>query len=160
MKESVGKGILGALLFSLVGGVLYVLIYQFGYIASLCGLVTFLMAAWGYRKFAKAPNLSVKGLIISALITVLIIFLAEYSCIAIEIYKAYKNEYAITILDAYSATPSFLEDGEVLTAFIKDLAIAYVLSFAAIIYQLVMDKKAKKSGDQKETRLKKEAKEK
>lgn len=51
-KENVVAGIVGALLFALLGGVLYFLIYQLGYIAGLCGLVTVVLAIFGYQLFS------------------------------------------------------------------------------------------------------------
>ena len=52
-KENVFAGIVGALLFSFVGGALWVILYQFGYLAGISGLVGVVCAIKGYKIFAK-----------------------------------------------------------------------------------------------------------
>lgn len=141
-KENVALGILGALLLSLVGAVLYFAVYQIGVIAAVCGLAIFLLANFGYVKFSKAGTLTTKGIIVSAIITLLMIFFAEYFCLSFEIYKVYKTDYDINIFDAMGVTSSFLEDKDILTGFIKDLAIAYVLSIVAIVSEIAKRRKA------------------
>ena len=141
-KENVVLGILGALLLSLVGAVLYFAVYQIGVIAAVCGLAIFLLANFGYVKFSKAGTLTTKGIIVSAIITLLMIFFAEYFCLSFEIYKVYRTDYDINIFDAIGVTSSFLEDKDILTGFIKDLAIAYVLSIVAIVSEIVKRRKA------------------
>lgn len=141
-KENVVLGILGALLLSLVGAVLYFAVYQIGVIAAVCGLAIFLLANFGYVKFSKAGTLTTKGIIVSAIITLFMIFFAEYFCLSFEIYKVYKTDYDINIFDAIGVTSSFLEDKDILTGFIKDLAIAYVLSIVAIVSEIVKRRKA------------------
>ena len=44
--ENVIAGIVGAFLFALIGGGLYFIIYQFGYIAGICGLVTVVLSTF------------------------------------------------------------------------------------------------------------------
>lgn len=142
-KENVALGILGALLLSLVGAVLYFAVYQIGVIAAVCGLAIFLLANFGYVKFSKAGMLTTKGIIVSAIITLLMIFFAEYFCLSFEIYKVYKTDYDINIFDAIGVTSSFLEDKDILTGFIKDLAIAYILSIVAVVSEIVKRRKAR-----------------
>lgn len=142
-NENLLLGILGALLFSLIGAVLYFAIYQIGVIAAVCGLAIFLLANFGYVKFSKSGTITTKGIIVSAVITLLMIFVSEYFCLSFEIYKVYKNDYDINIFDAIGVTSSFLEDADIKTGFIKDLAIAYILSIVAIVSELVKGKKAR-----------------
>lgn len=143
VNENLLLGILGALLFSLIGAVLYFAIYQIGVIAAVCGLAIFLLANFGYVKFSKSGTITTKGIIVSAVITLLMIFVSEYFCLSFEIYKVYRNDYDINIFDAIKVTSSFLEDADIKTGFIKDLAIAYILSIVAIVSELVKGKKAR-----------------
>ncbi len=139
-------GIVGAFLFSIIGGVLYFILYQFGFIAGICGFVMFALAKYGYGLFAKTKNKnSTAGLVSAIVSTILMIFLAEYFCLSFEIYSMYTSEgYDITILDAVFNTPLFLEDSEIKKAVLVDLLIAYGLSFVATIRDIMEIVKARK----------------
>ena len=56
--ENVGAGILAAIGCSLIGVVLYCLIYQMGYIAGISGLVMVSLEYWAIKKQAARKNLS------------------------------------------------------------------------------------------------------
>ena len=121
---------MGAFLFALGGGILYFLIYQIGYIAGICGLVTVVLAGFGYQLFSGRKN-SLKGVVVSIIMLVAVIFLAEYLCLSFEIFQAFKAEYEISFFDAVRSTPSFLQEPELLAGVIKDLAISYLLGAVA-----------------------------
>ncbi len=130
-------GIVGAFLLSIVGGLLYFIIYQIGFVAGICGLVTFILANFGYGLFAKTKNkASTAGLVTSILVTIVMIYLAEYFCISFEIFTVYKDQ-GITIFDAIRATPEFLAEAEVGTAVAKDLAFAYIFGGLTCISNVV-----------------------
>ena len=129
-------GVVGAFLFSLIGGVLYFLIYQLGYIAGITGLIMFVLANFGYKLFAKCSD-TIIGLISSIVMTVLMIYAAEYFCVSFEIYQAYKSELEITIFDAVRLTPVFLAEAEINEAFIGDLIVAYLFSILASISNII-----------------------
>lgn len=138
-------GIVGAFLFSLIGGLLYFVVYQIGFIAGICGLVIFILANFGYGLFAKTKNKeSLVGLIVSIVAMVVMIFLAEYFCISFEIYSLYREQGA-TFFEAVKVTPEFLAEPEVSAAFFKDLIIAYILGFIASIGNIVNIVKARKN---------------
>ena len=82
-------GTVGALLFSLAGGVVYFLLYQVGYIAAISGLIGVICAFKGYEVFAK--KLSKFGCIISVVMALLVIILAWYCCLAKDVYSAYQS---------------------------------------------------------------------
>ena len=137
-------GIVGAFLFSILGGIIYFIIYQIGVIAGITGLITFVLANFGYGLFAKTKNkTSVVGLIVSSAATLIMIFLAEYFCISFEIYQIFK-ESGITIFDAIRVTPEFLADPEILPAVLKDLAFAYIFGIVAAASEIINLFKAKK----------------
>ena len=56
VEENVLFGIIGAFLFSLVGGVLYYVLYQIGYLAAISGIVGVVCALKGYAFFAKKES--------------------------------------------------------------------------------------------------------
>ncbi len=137
-------GIVGAFLFSIIGGALYFLIYQGGYIAGICGLVIFVLANFGYGLFARTKNkYSVVALISSVVVMVVMIFVAEYLCLSYEIFTVYKD-LDITFFDAVRATPEFMTYPEVTQAVIGDLALAYLFGFLAIITNVINVFKARK----------------
>lgn len=144
-KENVVAGIVGAFLFSLIGGVLWFLIYQLGRIAAICGLVTVVCACFGYKLFGKAQT--VKGVVISIIVSIIVIALAEYTSLAYEIYTVYKDMYAITFFDAFRSGISFLSEKEILGAVISDLAFGYILGFAgsfAYLKNAISESRARK----------------
>lgn len=132
IHENVIAGIVGAFLFSLAGGVLYFFIYQLGYIAGICGLITVVISIFGYQLFSGRKN-SLKGVIIAVIISILSIVLAEYLGLSYEYYKYFNDDLGIpiSITDAIQVTPDLLAETDVLIAFLKDLAVALVLGAAA-----------------------------
>ncbi len=137
-------GFVGALLFSIIGGALYFIIYQAGVIAGVCGLVMFVLANFGYGLFAGTKNkASVAGIIASIVATVVMIYVAEYFCLTFEIYQVYK-EAEITIFDALRATPEFMKDPTVKEAVTQDLVYAYIFGLVASISSIITLVKAKK----------------
>lgn len=137
-------GFVGAFLFSLIGGLLYFVLYQVGIIAGICGLVIFVLANFGHGLFAKTKNkASIAALIASIAATIVMIFLAEYISLSFEIFQAYKD-YGITFFDAIRATPEFLEEPEIASALAEELTIAYMLGFIASISNIVNIVKSRK----------------
>lgn len=142
--ENILAGIVGAFLFSILGGLLYFIIYQVGIIAGICGLVIFVLANFGYGLFAKTKNkASMVGLIAAIVATIVMIYAAEFFCISFEIFQVYKDQ-GITIFDAIRATPEFLAEPEIGEAVAGDLVFAYVFGFIATISNIVQIVKARK----------------
>lgn len=133
MKEHVVAGIIGAFLFSLVGGALHFIIYQFGYIAGACGLITVSLSIFGYQLFSRRKN-SLTGVLIAAIISIFSILAAGYLGEAYGYYKYYHAELNVplTFLDAVQTIPDYFASyKEALTAFIANSAIALVLGAVA-----------------------------
>ena len=129
--ENVVAGIVGAFLFSLVGGILWFVIYQFGFIAGISGVIGSICAIKGYTLFAKKE--STKGIIISVIISLLVIVLAWYLCLAYDVYTAYKmwfeageSEFALTYFESVRVSHYFLSDPEVAPAYFGDLAFGII----------------------------------
>ena len=124
--ENVLAGIVGSFLFALIGAVLWFVVYQIGIIAAICGLVTVICAINGYRIFAR--NLSMEGIVISIVISVVMIAVAEYTCVAYDIYKVYSEVYSVSFFAAFRSVFGFMaEYGELTGAVIRDLLIGYAL---------------------------------
>ena len=136
-------GVVGAFLFSLIGGLLYFVIYQVGVIAGICGLAIFVLANFGYNLFAKGNKNTIVSLVVSIVMMIVMIFLAEYVSLSFEIFQTFKDE-GITIFDAIRATPEFLAEPEIGNAVAGDLAFAYIFGFIASISNIVNIVKARK----------------
>ena len=121
-NENVALGVLGALLFSVAGGLAHFGLMQLGYIAAISAL-----AGIGYGLFSGRKN-TVHGAILAVVFTMLMIVAAEYFALAKEIFDVFKEEYEITFRDALAATPAFLEEPDVRSGVLKDLGFALVFS--------------------------------
>lgn len=131
-KENVLAGIVGALLFSLAGGALWVVLYQFGYLAGISGLVGVVCAAKGYKIFAKKESL--KGIIISIILAVIVMISAWYLCLSLDLYNLYQDWYAngevnftITFGQAVKDVYLLFEDSDIAVECFKDLGIGLLL---------------------------------
>ena len=103
-NENVLFGIVGAFLFALVGGALYYILYQVGYLAAISGLVAVICAMKGYEFFAK--GMGKKGVVISMIVAAFVLVLAWYCCLATDIYNAYQEGFAAGEVDF---TPTYFE---------------------------------------------------
>ncbi len=138
-------GFVGAFLFSIIGGLLYFICYQIGFIHGAIGLITFILAHFGYGLFAKAKkDTSIIRMIAAFIATIAMIYLAEYISLSFEVFQVFKD-YGITIFDAIRATPEFIAEPEIKDAVVEDLAFAYFFSVIGAISFIVKAKKAKKA---------------
>lgn len=127
-KSNLVPGLVGAFLGSLIGCVLWVIIYRLGYIAGLAGAVTAICALKGYEMFGK--HLDRKGVIGSIIIMVIMIFLANKIAWAWEAYSALKD-FGLTFSDAFRSLGEILELNELTGSYYGDLAIGYLLTLIA-----------------------------
>ncbi len=130
-KENMIAGIVGAFLFSLAGGVLWYVLYQIGFIAGISAIVGVVAAIKGYEIFAKGT--SIKGVVISVIIAFLVIVAAWYLCLSYDVYQAYKDwygegtvDFTLTYFESVRCAYLFLEDTEILLAYLKDLGFGIV----------------------------------
>lgn len=135
VQENVLAGIVGAFLFSLVGGLMWFLLYLIGFVASISGLVGVVCAIKGYSVFSKKE--STKGIIIAVVVTLLVMVLAWYLCLSFDVYQAYQDWYAagevdftLTFGESVQCAHLFLEEPEIAASYFADLAMGLV--FCAI----------------------------
>ena len=140
--ENVIAGIVGALLFSLVGGIIWFVLYSIGIVAAISGLIGVVLAIKGYQLFAKKE--SVKGIIIASVIAFLVLVLAWYLCIGKDVYDAYQEWYkkglvseTLTFVESLKAVPIFLKEPEIAAACYKDLAIGLVFALIGAIGTII-----------------------
>lgn len=130
-EENVFAGIVGALLFSLAGGIIWFVLYQIGILAAISGIIGVVCAIKGYSIFGKRE--STKGIVISTIMAFLVIVLAWYVCLSYDVYLAYQEwyangeiDYTLTFFESVSNAYVFLTDGEIALAYLKDLGIGLV----------------------------------
>lgn len=131
-KENVIAGIVGAMLFSLVGGLLWFILYQVNFFSSLSGVVAVVCANMGYMLFARGE--SKKGLVISVIAAIISIVTAWYLCLSLDCYHAFQEWYAdgeinytITYAQAVRIAYTFLSEPPIAAAYFKDLGIGLLL---------------------------------
>ena len=151
VKENVLAGAVGAFLFSLVGGILWFVLYQIGYVAAVSGLIGVICAVKGYTFFAKTKNESNKCLVISVIIAMLVLAISWYLCVGYDIYLAYQAWYAegeidftLTFFESIRAIPYYFADVEFLVAYLKDLGFGLLFAILGIVSYLSSREKKRK----------------
>ena len=85
-QENVLNGTLGAFLFALGGGIVWVLLDLIGFYAAITGVVTAFCAVQGYR--ILGGKLTKRGVIIAAVAAFIVMVLAWYFCLSRDFYVA------------------------------------------------------------------------
>lgn len=123
VKENVFLGFIGAFVGSLIGAVCIVLLGQFGYIASICGVVMGICALKGYTLLGK--RMSVKGLVISVVLMIIMVYLSNmvsYGLAVAEVYEVDK-------ITGISAVHMLLGEGAIESGYyFKDLLMLYIFT--------------------------------
>ncbi len=88
-NENALLGTLGAFLFALVGGGVYILSYEFGFISAVSALVGVICAIKGYAFFAKQETN--RGIVISVIMAALVIVIAWYLCFGLSMMDVYRD---------------------------------------------------------------------
>ena len=84
-------GALGAIGGALIGVAAILLIGLAGFVASFCGVVMAVCALKGYEMLAK--KMSVKGVVITSVVLVVMTLFAQYMDWTIDFYRAYTKYY-------------------------------------------------------------------
>ena len=155
IKENVLAGTVGAFLFALAGGLLWYVLWQMGFLASLSGLVGVICAVKGYTIFAKTKNEGVKCYVISAIMAVLVLAIAWYLCIGSDIYNAYQDwyevgevDFTLTFFESVQAVPLFLTEPSILIPYVKDLLLGILFAGLGIFSYFSTRKKQKQAEEQ------------
>ena len=165
-KENVLAGAVGAFLFSLVGGILWFVLYQIGYVAALSGLVGVICAVKGYTFFAKTKNESKTCLILSVIIAVLVLAISWYLCIGYDIYLAYQEwfaagevDFTLNFFESIRVIPLFLAEKEILVGYLANLGLGLLFAGLGVIsYLSSREKKMKKQAAEAAAKAEAEAK--
>ena len=123
VKEKVAGGILGAFLGTLIGAICIVLVNQFGYIASISGVVMGVCALKGYQILGK--KMSLKGIIICVILILLMVYISNWFSYAVAVAQVYKAD----IVSSFLVVPELIKEGSIESgAYYKDLLMLYVFT--------------------------------
>jgi len=131
-------GVLGALIFSLGGVALYLILYWANFIAWISGFVMYTLAALGYGLFTKTKDKpSFLNVLIPGIITVVMILVSELLGLSIIVHNELTAEYGnISFLETLSLIPYYLEDEAVLSAVLEDVGFMYLMGIISVIYTI------------------------
>ena len=125
-QNSLWKGIAGAVIGSLPGILLWVILGYLGFTAAIVGFVIAFGILFGYGKFGGAAD---KSAIIICVVTMLVaVFAGEYLSWAVVVHSALK-EYDITLGDCVSNLFSILDLAEMKSDFVFSLLKGYLFAF-------------------------------
>jgi len=131
--ENILAGTLGAVLLSLVGSLLFVILYQAGRISAFCGYLITFLAIKGYNIFGKREN--VRGIVIAGVVSLVNAIVTEYIAFSFAMYQyGYLDLGTSRKVQFYEApfeTFRFLSEN---TDYISSLLTEYiiVIAFAAV----------------------------
>ncbi len=122
-KENVAAGIVGALVGSLIGVLCIVLVGQLGYVAAVSGLVMAICTLKGYELLGG--KISVKGIVISAVLMVVMTFVGDQIDWAIVIMR----ELGYDLMYSFRLIPLLLADGSIVaSSYWGNLALVYIFA--------------------------------
>ena len=128
---SILPGLIGALIGSIPGVLLWVIIGQLGYIAGICGWLMVRGAIFGYTKLGGGINKL--GKFLASAVAFIMPLAAEYLGIAVSVYRAFHESDGVTVAQAFASVPYFLSEPDVSSGIITNLLIGYVLFAVSFI---------------------------
>lgn len=105
-RESYASGLLGAFVCALGGGIVWGVLYYFGYLSAIGGILTIALAGFGYKKFGHVDYLDTPRKVICFVITVIVSALAIYLTFGVAVYNAYLEQFNA---GSVSSVPSLFE---------------------------------------------------
>lgn len=134
--SNVLAGLVGAFLGSLVGVVLWLVVYKLGYIAGISGAVMVICAMMGYNKFGK--KLDLKGIIICVVLCIGMIYISERLSVSMELYQEFSEYgYDVSFFDCYKSMYDVLDAADTMSSFWGELAVGYLLFVVASVSYII-----------------------
>ena len=130
-KQNTILGIIGALIGTIPGILSWFFLGFLNIENGLAAIIIAIGASLGFKWLGK--NMKTSGMIISVAIALLTIFVAHELNCTYYIYKLYKQDYMISLCDAYKSIPYYLNTiSDFKKMFINQLISGYILSIAGI----------------------------
>lgn len=142
-KENVLLGLLGAVIGSVVGAALIILLGWLGYMASIAGVLMAFGTITGYKTLGK--KLSIKGVIISVLVMVVMTYLAERMVWSMGIFDELVKEYDdVSLMAIFQNLHAILAEFDMFAGFAKDLMMVYIFTAIGAVPTIKKHFKAEK----------------
>ncbi|MGN0597785.1 MAG: hypothetical protein ACI4J1_10730 [Ruminiclostridium sp.] len=145
VKNNVALGFLGAVLFSIIGALIWLLISQLGYISYLGGLAVSFFTVFGYKKFSGG-GFNAVSIFVCIIVIAGMVFLAELSSMTLFIMQSINDSYGtgISFFETLEWIPVFLSDSEISGSLTHDLIFGYIVTaISAVAIFSIEIKKAK-----------------
>ena len=132
-KSNLIGGIAGALLGALIGSIVWILVHRAGYIAGIAGLIMVVCAMKGYSMLGG--TLDRKGVIISVIISLIMVYLANKIAWTWEVHSQIKD-YGYSFFEIFRNLIAMVKEADVMGEYIKDLGIGYLLTAVASVFYI------------------------
>lgn len=148
-----GKGIVGAFMGALIGGIIWTIIGCLGLISGWIAILIFFLAQFGYKKMTG--KMDQFGVVISLIFGLLIIIPATYASYGFSLFQALNDGASshFTYFEVLSSLPVYMERYDLWGEFIGNLLMGYLFTGVAAFYvgaSAIGDKaKAKKDAKKK-----------
>lgn len=128
MNKNYGRGIIGALIFGILGTIPWIIVYLFGYFVGWLGAIIAICAKKGYEIFGGKEG-RLKAVVV-ILITFLSVVFAQFTGVLVEVWSACSDEgLNLGLFEMISFTFSLLlEEEEVMRYFIADLLMGFLFA--------------------------------
>lgn len=137
-NEKTAFGIAGALLFALAGCALWIWFYCIDIFPVLCGIAIAVLAISGYKLFSKSK--SKKSIAIPLIVSAVLVLVACYICLSIDIYCGYNGYFITGELDhtvsygyALSQTYRFFLNGGIAFEFVIQSVLGMIFCMAGAV---------------------------
>lgn len=138
-------GTFGAIIGAVIGGIIWVVLYLLGYLSSISTLIAIVLSMKLYKKFGK--YLDIKGVIISTLITIIVMYIANRLSYSILMYRIVETEglaSKISFYEVFAQLFNLLErigqeagkNVDLVSLFYRDLFIGYFLGAIPAVFQI------------------------
>lgn len=124
-KSKLVPGIVGALLGSLIGCVVYFFIWQLGYIAAIAGLITAVCAFKGYELLGGVVDK--KGVFACIIVIIFAVYFGNQLVWTYDAYSVYKD-YGAGFFDCFRAINEIISETDLVGEYYGNLAIAYLMT--------------------------------
>lgn len=142
ITENVSRGIIGAIIGCFLGGIVWLVLGYFGYVAYLAGLLIIFLGVFGYKK--GAGTISIKGLYIVSLIAIITALLATYINWGLLLVNDYNYYFGltgtekVTILEMLPVTHEIIfSDPETQSVFIRDMLFSILFIGLPVILYII-----------------------